>query len=109
MRSTTSTRTSTASGCAACSRRLPHDCARRARREDARERFTLFESYDLAGEETARPTYAELARRHNLSSIDVTNELAAARREFRRFVLEALRDQCATDEEFDAELRGLTG
>ena len=44
-----------------------------------------------------------------LSTIDVTNELAAARREFRRFVLEALREQCATDEEFDAESRGLTG
>ena len=56
-----------------------------------------------------RPTYAELARRLGLSPIDVTNELAAARREFRRFVLEALREQCATDEEFDAESRGLTG
>ena len=44
-----------------------------------------------------------------VSTIEVTNELAAARREFRRFVLEALREQCATDEEFDAESRGLTG
>ena len=44
-----------------------------------------------------------------MSSSEVTNELAAARREFRRLVLEALRDQCATDEEFEAESRALTG
>jgi len=37
----------------------------------------------------------------------VTNELAAARREFRRLVLQALREQCATDEEFEAEARAL--
>ena len=55
------------------------------------------------------PTYAELARRLGLSPTDVTNELAAARREFRRLVLEALREQCATDEEFEAESRALTG
>jgi len=90
---------------AAAAARLRDACAARGRAE----RFTLFEAYDLGGEDTARPTYAELARRHNLSSIDVTNELAAARREFRRFVLEALREQCASDEEFEAELRGLTG
>ena len=63
----------------------------------------------MAGDEAGRPTYADLARRLGLSTIDVTNELAAARREFRRFVLEALREQCATDEEFDAESRSLTG
>ena len=31
------------------------------------------------------------------------------RREFRRLVLEVLREQCATDEEFDAESQALTG
>ena len=46
---------------------------------------------------------------HGLSPGDVTNELAAARREFRRHVLEALREQCATDEEFAAESEALTG
>jgi RNA polymerase sigma factor (sigma-70 family) len=70
-------------------------------------RFALFEEYDLARDEADRPTYAELARRHGLSAADVTNELAAARREFRRLVLDALREQCATDEEFDAEARAL--
>jgi len=85
--------------------RLRDECAARGRTD----RFPLFEAYDLAGDEQPRPTYAELARRHGLTAIDVTNELAAARREFRRFVLEALREQCASDEDFDAELRGLTG
>jgi RNA polymerase sigma factor (sigma-70 family) len=90
---------------AAAASRLRDACAARGRTE----RFTLFEQYDLAGDDAERPTYAELARRLGLSTIDVTNELAAARREFRRFVLEALREQCATDEEFDAESRGLIG
>ena len=90
---------------AAAAARLRDACVARGRTE----RFTLFEAYDLAGDETARPTYAELAQRLGLSTIDATNELAAARREFRRLVLEALREQCASDEEFDAELRGLTG
>jgi RNA polymerase sigma factor (sigma-70 family) len=72
-------------------------------------RFAVFEQYDLTADERDRPTYGELARRLGVSSSDVTNELAAARREFRRLVLEALRDQCATDEEFEAESRALTG
>jgi RNA polymerase sigma factor (sigma-70 family) len=90
-------------GCATA--RLRDACAARGRLD----RFTVFEAYDLAGEDRDRPTYAELARRHGLSTTDVTNELAAARREFRRFVIEALREQCATDEEFEAESRALTG
>jgi DNA-directed RNA polymerase specialized sigma24 family protein len=85
--------------------RLRDACAARGRAD----RFAVFEQYDLASEDGDRPTYAELARRLDLSPTDVTNELAAARREFRRLVLEALREQCATDEEFDAESRALTG
>ena len=60
-------------------------------------------------DEGRRPTYAELARQSGLSVSEVTNELAAARREFRRLVLDTLREQCATDEEFEAESRALTG
>jgi len=90
---------------AAAAARLREACAERRRPE----RFTAFEQYDLAGDDAARPSYAELARRLGLSTIDVTNELAAARREFRRFVLETLREQCATDEEFEAESRALGG
>jgi len=73
------------------------------------DRFAVFEQYDLAPDDGERPTYAELARRLGLSPTEVTNELAAARREFRRLVLETLREQCATDEEFEAESQALTG
>lgn len=85
--------------------RLRAACAARGRAD----RFAVFEQYDLAGDDRDRPTYAELARRLGLSSSEVTNELAAARREFRKLVLDALREQCATDEEFEAESRALTG
>jgi RNA polymerase sigma factor (sigma-70 family) len=90
---------------AAAAARLRNACAERGRPE----RFTVFELYDLAGDDIERPTYAELGRRVGRSPADVTNDLAAARREFRRFVLDALREQCATDEEFEAESRALTG
>jgi RNA polymerase sigma factor (sigma-70 family) len=70
-------------------------------------RFTIFERYDLAADDAVRPTYASLASELNVSVTDVTNELAAARREFRRLVMAVLRDQCATDEEFARELRAL--
>lgn len=85
--------------------RLEEACAARGRRD----RFAVFEQYDLAPDDRDRPTYADLARRLGLSPTDITNELAAARREFRRLVLEALREQCASDEEFEAEARALSG
>ena len=85
--------------------RLREACVAR-NRED---RFAVFEQYDLAPDDRDRPTYAELARRLRLSQAEVTNELAAARREFRRLVLEALREQCGSDEEFEAESQALSG
>jgi RNA polymerase sigma factor (sigma-70 family) len=72
-------------------------------------RFTLFARYDLLDDEDQRPTYAQLATDLDLTPTTVTNELAAARREFRHLVLEVLREQCATDEEFASEVRALTG
>jgi RNA polymerase sigma factor (sigma-70 family) len=87
----------------AAARRLRDRCAARGRLV----RFTLFEQYDLAAADADRPTYADLARAVGRSPADVTNELAAARREFRRLVLDVLREQCASDEEFDAESRAL--
>ena len=88
---------------AAAAAQLRAACAARGRPR----RFAMFEQYDLAADEGERPSYGELARRFGVSPTDVTNELAAARREFRRLVLAALRDQCATDEEFAAESRAL--
>src|SRR5215470_4580881 len=51
--------------------------------------FALFESYDLA--EDDQSSYAQLAEAHSLPVTDVTNRLAWARREFRRFARERLR------------------
>jgi RNA polymerase sigma factor (sigma-70 family) len=85
--------------------RLRESCATRGRRA----RFTAFERYDLASDDRPRPTYDDLARDLDLSTAGVTNELAAARREFRRLVLDVLREQCETDAEFTAERQALLG
>ena len=71
--------------------------------------FELFESYDLNGEPSPRVTYEQLASDFNLPVTQVTNYLAYARREFRRILLEKLRELTATDEEFHAEARSLLG
>jgi len=69
--------------------------------------FVLFDIYDLSGDETL--SYSQLAESHGLSVGDVTNQLAWARREFRRFAKERLRAICATDEEFARECKTLFG
>jgi DNA-directed RNA polymerase specialized sigma24 family protein len=72
--------------------------------------FKLFERYDLADDDaTPKASYASLANEFGLHTTDVTNYLAAARREFRKIVLEQLRELTATDEEFRAEARALLG
>jgi RNA polymerase sigma factor (sigma-70 family) len=77
----------------------------------AREKyFRVFERYDLeASASGVRITYADLARELGLSASDVTNYLAAARRQFRAFVLERLRELTASDQEFRDEARRLLG
>jgi len=75
---------------------LAADRLRAACAESGRgQRFTLFERYDLVAEEDQRPTYAQLAEDTGLTAATVTNELAAARREFRRMVLTVLQEQGA--------------
>jgi len=71
--------------------------------------FTLFENYDLVEDEDLKPTYAQLAERFHVSASDVTNYLAAARRDFRQCVLDQLRDMTASEEEFQNEARDLLG
>jgi RNA polymerase sigma factor (sigma-70 family) len=68
--------------------------------------FQLFERYDLSDE---RASYASLGRQFGLEQATVNNYLAAARRDFRRIVLEKLREITASDEEFRAEARSLLG
>jgi RNA polymerase sigma factor (sigma-70 family) len=69
--------------------------------------FALFETYDLSGNETF--SYAQLAEARGLSVSDITNQLAWARREFRRLAQEQLRAICATDGEFARESKTLFG
>ena len=71
--------------------------------------FELFERYDLADEGSANLSYASLAQMFGLTTATVTNYLAAARRDFRRIILEKLREITATEEEFQQEARALLG
>ncbi len=70
--------------------------------------FQLFEAYDLR-DEYANVSYASLAEAFNLDQATVNNYLAATRRDFRRIVLDKLREITATDEEFHTEARSLLG
>lgn len=73
-------------------------------------RFALFAAYDLEGaDDAARPTYGELATAHGVAVTKVTNELAAARRELRRTVLDLLREVTGSEREFRDEARALLG
>jgi winged helix-turn-helix DNA-binding protein len=69
--------------------------------------FRVFERYDLA--EDPRPTYQALAAELGLTAATVTNHLAAMRRQFRRSVLERLRELTTTEEEFEADAARLLG
>ena len=69
--------------------------------------FQLFERYDLRDDQEV--SYASLAQEFGLQPATVNNYLAAVRRDFRRVVLEKLREITATDEEFRTEARSLLG
>lgn len=70
--------------------------------------FRLLEFYDIdeGGQEL---TYEQVARQFSLKASDVTNYLAYARREFRRIVLDQLREMTGSEEEFRREARTLLG
>ena len=69
--------------------------------------FELFERYDLDQDEIV--TYAALGEEFGLDTQTVNNYLAAARRDFRRIVIDKLREITATEEEFQNEARSLLG
>jgi hypothetical protein len=72
--------------------------------------FAIFERYDLESpDRDEKITYAQVALEFCVPVTDVTNHLAAMRREFRAIVLEELRTLSATDEEFRTEARHLLG
>ena len=69
--------------------------------------FELFQRYDLDADETV--SYASLGQEFGIEPKVVNNYLAAARRDFRRIVMEKLREITATEEEFRNEARALLG
>lgn len=84
---------------------LRQECAARGRQV----MFEVFEQYDLDDSGAERLTYQKLGARMGLSATTVTNHLSVARREFRRILLDKLREITATDEEFRREARYLLG
>jgi RNA polymerase sigma factor (sigma-70 family) len=70
--------------------------------------FQLLELYDVE-EGGKRLTYSQVGKQFGIKSSDVTNYLAYARREFRRIVLDSLREMTASEEEFRREARALLG
>jgi RNA polymerase sigma factor (sigma-70 family) len=84
----------------------------RARLDEAGKhtQLAVFERYDLAGDEVAnRPTYQSIAEEFSIPVTQVTNYLAAVRREFRRIVLDRLREISGTEREFHVEAIELLG
>jgi DNA-directed RNA polymerase specialized sigma24 family protein len=69
--------------------------------------FELFEKYDLSPADDV--SYALLAEQFNLTTTQVTNYLAAVRRNFREHALDSLRGLCGSDAEFKREARELFG
>lgn len=71
-------------------------------------RFHIFERYDL-DDSPEKLSYNSLAEEFGLPVTTVNNHLAAARRDFRKILIEKLRQLTATDEEFQLAARALLG
>lgn len=84
---------------------LREDCAARGNPT----RFELFAAYDLDEGDPGKTSYEELAGRFGLTISQVTNSLFAARRSFRKHLLDRLRELTVSDEEFRMEARFLLG
>jgi hypothetical protein len=57
----------------------------------------------------SKPSYRSLARDFAIDTATVNNRLAAARREFRKIILESLQEITASETEFRNEARALLG
>jgi RNA polymerase sigma factor (sigma-70 family) len=84
---------------------LRAECAQRGRDLP----YMLFERYELDRDPEERLTYESLAEEFHIPATQVTNFLAFARREFRRIVLEKLREITSSDREFREEAKSLLG
>jgi RNA polymerase sigma factor (sigma-70 family) len=85
------------------------DLKRHAEEAGRPEMFEVFARYDLIDEGDVRPTYTVIASALNLTTATVTNHLAAMRRQFRKIVLDRLRQLTSSDEEWEAEAAKLLG
>ncbi|MGI8918936.1 MAG: hypothetical protein ACR2H6_10070, partial [Pyrinomonadaceae bacterium] len=56
-----------------------------------------------------KTSYSALATEFGLKLTDVTNYLAAARRDFRKVLLEKVRELTGTEAEYQTEVRALLG
>lgn len=70
-------------------------------------RWRIFEATDLAGGD--RPSYRELAERFHEPETQITNHLAAARRQLRQILSERLRELTGSDDEYAFEAERLFG
>jgi RNA polymerase sigma factor (sigma-70 family) len=84
---------------------LKNECLRKKRNVH----FNVFERLDLNADASARPSYADVAAELGIGVSDVNNRLAWTRREFRRIVLDKLRELTATEEEFKSEAQAVLG
>lgn len=90
--------------------RVVDELRRRSEKRDRQVHFELFVRYDVEGsDDPDRPTYGELAEELGLTTVQVTNYLASIRREFRRLVLDGLRDATGSEAELRDEARRLLG
>lgn len=71
------------------------------------EVWRAFELYDLA--EDGKPSYREVAESLHVPVTQITNYLAAARRELRQIVLTRIRSLTASDTEYRDEVRAVLG
>lgn len=70
--------------------------------------FRVFERYDLCDPDS-RPIYSELAQEFGITTISLTNYLAAVRRDLRRAVLDKLRELTVDEREFRMEAQAVLG
>ncbi len=88
------------------------DCATASLREtllamDRALAFELFRAIDLDPENQGRPSYAQFAERHGVSTRRVKSELDYARRTLRKLVFAHIREYNDSEEDAEAEFRFL--
>ena len=85
------------------------DLKRHAEAAGRPDMFEVFSWYDLVDEGDARPTYTAIAAALSLTTATVTNHLAAMRKQFRKIVLDRLRELTSSEEEWETEAARLLG